>query len=400
MFFIIHILCYAPVTVLLLSCAIIHGGVTLFLLSLLSQDFRDLLIAIYLPPTTMRQRGSCLSQVYWSAALTALLLFVVISLSSLYTSSSEQVRSIIPHPFRAAHDAAQPTLQPPTNVTVVVASISSSNTSWLQTSLPSHWTKTRYITDSPSTSPSVPINKGREAMVYLSFLIDNYASLPPITIFSHADRYQWHNDDPLYDGARMLSHLQLPYVLEKGYVSLRCSWHYGCPSEIRPYEHGDEPAPGPEKYFTEDVKPWFYKPAFETMFPGTPVPEVIGAGCCSQFAVSASKILERPLADYERVRRWLIETDLPDNVSGRLMEYIWHVLFGMESVLCPSAEECYCRVFGKCEVQCESEGGCEGQWVYPVGEKLPEGWPEWGFEGEWRDVEALREKQEEDYTLR
>jgi hypothetical protein len=140
------------------------------------------------------------------------------------------------------------------------------------------------------------------------------------------------------------------------------------------------------------------------MFPGEAVPEVVGAGCCSQFAVSASRVRERPLADYQRVRRWLIETSLPDNVSGRIMEYIWHLLFGMESVLCPGVEECYCRVFGKCGLprgSCEV-GRCEGQWFlpgYPGGEGLPEGWPERGFEGEVVDVQKVREEQEGYYTV-
>jgi hypothetical protein len=122
----------------------------------------------------------------------------------------------------------------------------------------------------------------------------------------------------------VLSHLQLPYVHSQGYVSLRCAWHYGCPSEIRPFEHGDDPAPDRSKFLMQDVKPYFYKHAFEAMFPGEEVPEVVGAGCCSQFAVSRDRILQRSLGDYQRVRRWLIETDLPDNVSGRIMEYIWH----------------------------------------------------------------------------
>lgn len=29
-------------------------------------------------------------------------------------------------------------------------------------------------------------------------MIDNYDHLPDLTVFIHAARYQWHNDDPLY----------------------------------------------------------------------------------------------------------------------------------------------------------------------------------------------------------
>ena len=31
-----------------------------------------------------------------------------------------------------------------------------------------------------------------------SFIIDNYTDLPNATVFMHSQRYQWHNDEPLY----------------------------------------------------------------------------------------------------------------------------------------------------------------------------------------------------------
>jgi hypothetical protein len=60
------------------------------------------------------------------------------------------------------------------------------------------------------------------------------------------------------------------------------------------------------------------------LFPGVEVPEKVGVPCCSQFAVSREKILERPIEDYVRYRQWLLETTLPDDTSGRIMEYSWH----------------------------------------------------------------------------
>jgi hypothetical protein len=143
-------------------------------------------------------------------------------------------------------------------------------------------------------------------------------------IFQHANRYQWHNDDPLYDGQRMLSRLQLPFVKAQGYVNLRCVWTLGCPSEIRPSKEYIAPPPAGEEVSEEARAGAFYKPAFEELFPGEPVPEVIGASCCAQFAVTANKIRERPKSDYENYRRWLLETKLPDDISGRILEYSWH----------------------------------------------------------------------------
>jgi hypothetical protein len=50
---------------------------------------------------------------------------------------------------------------------LVVASQTKDNTTWLRTGFPS-WEKAIYLTDAPSNL-SVPVNKGREGMVYLRY---------------------------------------------------------------------------------------------------------------------------------------------------------------------------------------------------------------------------------------
>jgi Protein of unknown function (DUF3431) len=52
--------------------------------------------------------------------------------------------------------------------------------------------------------------------------------------------------------------------------------------------------------------------------------EVVGVGCCAQFAVTAAKVQEKPRSEYVRIRDWIINTPLEDAVSGRIMEYSWH----------------------------------------------------------------------------
>jgi hypothetical protein len=146
-------------------------------------------------------------------------------------------------------------------------------------------------------------------------------------IFQHANRYQWHNDDPLYDGQRMLSRLKLSFVKALGYVNLRCVWTLGCPDEMRPLEEFETLSPSDAEGSIEVRSGAYYKLAFEEFFPGVPVPEIIGASCCAQFAVTAEKVRERPKSDYENYRRWLLETTLPDHISGRILEYSWHSKF-------------------------------------------------------------------------
>jgi len=156
------------------------------------------------------------------------------------------------------------------------------------------------------------------------YIVDHYDRLPPEMIFQHAKQYQWHNDDPLYDGLRMLQRLSTPTIEREGYVNLRCVWTLGCPVEIRPVE---EAAIYPSGTITplEDAKAGScYKEADEYLFPNATVPRKVGASCCAHFAVTAAQVRQRPKKDYQRYRRWLLETPLRDDISGRIMEYTWH----------------------------------------------------------------------------
>ncbi|KAI5198272.1 hypothetical protein E4T39_06855 [Aureobasidium subglaciale] len=193
------------------------------------------------------------------------------------------------------------------HVATVVASQATDDTKWLTASFPS-WDH--------NIHPAGNYTKGHEAMVYLTYIINNYHLLPDIVVFLHAARYQWHNDDPLYDNARALSRLQLPYVQKQGYVNLRCAWRPGCPSEIRPH---DASIGALSDKFGMRTGP-FFAGAFRELLPDLAVPEDVGVGCCAQFAVSKQQILKRPLEDYERLRRWLAETELESSISGRIFE--------------------------------------------------------------------------------
>lgn len=119
-----------------------------------------------------------------------------------------------------------------------------------------------------------------------------------------------------------------------------------------------------------------YTSAFTSLFPELPLPSVVGTPCCAQFVVTRSTIQSVPIWRYESLRQWLWETSLPDSKSGRVMEYLWHVLFGQEAVACPSTQSCFCEKFGVCGLSCSSEGYCEGRWLQtPYLAKMPEGWP-------------------------
>lgn len=224
-------------------------------------------------------------------------------------------------------------------------------------------------------------------MVYLTYIIDHYHNLPDTVIFAHASRFQWHNDDPDYDILPTLHNFRLPYVREAGYVNLRCVWVIGCPAEIRPFDDED-PENGDATQREEAAKKpvsakGVFRRAFQELLPEVPVPKLVAVSCCSQFAVTSDTVRRHSKERYVRFRNWLLDTPLEDSLSGRVMEFSWHIIFGKEAYHCPSAKECYCNVFGLCDLPC-SDSSCDGRYILPPYATLPEGWPKLGWNHEDR----------------
>ncbi|KAI1390055.1 uncharacterized protein F4822DRAFT_428402 [Hypoxylon trugodes] len=264
---------------------------------------------------------------------------------------------------------------------IVVASTTKEDASWVYRHFP-QWNPQVYVTDDTSAPLTVPKNKGHEAMVYLTYIIENYDTLPDNIIFIHASRFQWHNDDPDYDILPTLRNFRLPYLREAGYVNLRCVWVIGCPAEIRPFDDEEN-----EEQQKDEKKPvsakGIYRQAFEELLPEIPVPKIVAVSCCSQFAVTRTTIQRHPKEKYIFFRKWLLETPLKDSLSGRVLEFSWHIIFGKDAYHCPSAKECYCNVFGLCDLQC-TDSACDGRYILPPYSSLPDGWPKLGWNHEDR----------------
>ncbi|MCJ1479089.1 hypothetical protein MMC13_007773 [Lambiella insularis] len=209
---------------------------------------------------------------------------------------------------------------------IVMAKLDQENTSWVSAEL-SDWQNAIYTVDNPKALLHLDTNKGREANAYLTYLVQNYESLPDTIVFLHSHRKGWpegwHTDATDYDNVNSLRSLRIDSVQRDGYVNLRCLPTPGCPDEIQPFRdppHGD----GTEYAFGE---------AWEHIFGNKDVPKVVGIACCSQYAVSKRQVLRRPKSDYERFLAWLLDTKLDDDISGRVLEYMWHIIFGKNAVL-------------------------------------------------------------------
>ncbi|KAJ5637192.1 hypothetical protein N7490_007071 [Penicillium lividum] len=247
----------------------------------------------------------------------------------------------------------------PGDKVIVMAKLEEEDTDWVQEELPD-WQRAIYIVN-PSEETrldenilTTPYNKGHEAMAYLTYVIDHYYVLPSTIAFLHAHRsgffMAWHVDAPLHDNVIAMRNLQTSFIEQNGYANLRCNWNPGCKASHRFNTHVTEeiwwdifqgtstpPLNMSSPYEVEQVGQKYIRK-----------PEQIAAACCAQFAVSKDQVRRRPREDYVRMRQWLLDTDLTDAKSGRVMEFLWHFIFGMDSVYCPDEELCYCQVYGQC----------------------------------------------------
>ncbi|KAJ5683257.1 hypothetical protein N7462_006422 [Penicillium macrosclerotiorum] len=283
-----------------------------------------------------------------------------------------------------------------------------------------------YNVDAPPDITSeylqVPANRGHEAMAYLTFLIDNYDNIPAAgAVFVHGSRWAWHNDAPDYDNAALLAALNIDRALEpSGYHNLRCDWST---STCLP----SAPAQGSfEMRLQSTISPWSARAAsdialpraFASLFGGDEGQdasthsavqlwlgrtETVRSQCCAQFIVSRERIWQHTREEYVALRQWLLDgsddgasrrsrnvksksAPADDRVAGRIVSYMWHILFATQRAdgqidleqlnkeACPSAQDCYCRLYGRCDLQCPNPGTCKGQYKVPPYYRLPDDW--------------------------
>ncbi|KAE8446777.1 hypothetical protein EG329_011682 [Mollisiaceae sp. DMI_Dod_QoI] len=264
---------------------------------------------------TLTSRRTHRLLLFLSKPLLAALFVTLILRWTLSPSSKPNKKPINPHPHLSK--------------ALIIASTTSSNLTWLEPALAtSHWTPYVYTTDDASATLTVPINKGNEAMVYLTYIIEHYDHLPDVMFFHHDHAQAWHQ---LFSSGYELSHLNPETVLRDGYVSPRCL--PGCENIIE--LSGDVAPLADLKGAARDVliasvlhEFWRDERGERKVLPGK-----IAAPCCAQFAVSREAVRRRAKGQWEDLRRWLIETEVGSRESGRALEYTWHLWFGKEEVL-------------------------------------------------------------------
>ncbi|KAK2804806.1 hypothetical protein FQN51_001448 [Onygenales sp. PD_10] len=223
---------------------------------------------------------------------------------------------------------------------LVIPRLKKEDVDWIDKELAGYVEPYIYVVDDPSAPLHPPLNKGHEAMVYLSYIIDHYESLPDIAIFMHSHRISWHNEEALvWDAVELIKRLSSERLMREGYMNMRCNWGPGCPDWMHPGKLEVDPGKQEE---TMLARSW------SQLFPRTDIPQVLAQPCCAQFAVSRDRILANPKSRYVFYRDWLLRTELSDYISGRVWEYLWHVVFTGKNVFCPEQHICYCDGFGLC----------------------------------------------------
>ncbi|KAI5270084.1 hypothetical protein E4T47_06474 [Aureobasidium subglaciale] len=207
-----------------------------------------------------------------------------------------------------------------------MGALSTDDVAWATTKLIG-WDTFVYTVDNTSMPLHTDRNKGKEANAYLTYLIQEYDSLPPTVAFVHSHEFgwlkAWHTDAKRHSNVESLNSMNTKFVQKNGYANLRCLPNPGCPDEVWPFR---DPV---DKTKTTEVA---FAAAWKDIFGDGDVPEVIGVACCAQFAVSRDQILKRTKGEYVRMHRWLMTTELDDQTSGRVFEYLWHIVFGQEPV--------------------------------------------------------------------
>ncbi|KAJ5626522.1 hypothetical protein N7528_003949 [Penicillium herquei] len=217
---------------------------------------------------------------------------------------------------------------------IVLGRMSWEDSDWLDWELP-EWPSAVYVVDDPDAEFHVQQNKGKESNIYLQYIIDHYDKLPDYMVFLHAHRTSAHVEFDEQDNVLTVQRLQLDYVRQAGYANLRCDWGPGCPDEVYPF-----------RQLAGRTTEIAFAGAWIRIFNNTDIPEIVGTPCCAQFAVTREQVHARPLSDYQHFHTWLMETELDDETSGRVFEYLWHIIFGQDPVSCPSKAQCYWDVYG------------------------------------------------------
>lgn len=168
-----------------------------------------------------------------------------------------------------------------------------------------------YDKENPNNPLTIPVNKGNEASAYLKYIIDNYEKLPDYTFFIHDNEFDWHHSGSVID--------KYAEAVNSGqkYYNINDKCHWDKPNLIPPHLYAT-------------LMQW-YNVFVEEYIPIQSVPNnkdfIYGYRGAAQFLVHKDLIRILPKQFYTRIYEWIISTEWPTYVTGRCLEWTWHVFW-------------------------------------------------------------------------
>jgi len=164
-----------------------------------------------------------------------------------------------------------------------------------------------YDKETPENPYNVPVNKGNEASVYLKYIIDHYETLPDYTFFMHDEEYAWHHSGSIID-----------------------KYNEAVTSSKLFYNINDKCVLGNilNDKLIEPILIW-YNTYIENYIPKNKIPNnwTEGHRGSAQFLVHKSLITNLPKQFYIDLYIWIINTKMSNFISGRFLEWTWHIFW-------------------------------------------------------------------------
>lgn len=129
------------------------------------------------------------------------------------------------------------------------------------------------------------------------------------------------------------------------------------------------------------------------------LPSDLKAPCCAEFMVSRDRVLAHSRDFYTHLRDWIVDTELGRYRSGRVFEYMWHIIFG-EPHMIDAVSECqllHCDnsptswnmlYFGRARCNLADHPRVLGGFYYLTSIIFPDAWLLGIFTKEWQTGEV------------
>ena len=151
-------------------------------------------------------------------------------------------------------------------------------------------------------------NVGAEATVYLTYIIQFYYVLPEVTAFVHGHQSSWHESNIV----RRINRLNLNNLKYYNFNQIARTFDT---LNVTDTNHTQSAT-------MREAWPEVFEQELGTM------PSVIRVRCCAQFAVHRDRIRLRNREFYVKVLLWLNTTKMQTFWSSRVLEFVWHIMFG------------------------------------------------------------------------